>query len=82
MAWIEKEAFLTKNFKFSNFKEAFGFMTQVAFEAEAMNHHPNWENVYNQVFIRLSTHDENKITDKDHQLAQAIDQVYHQFLKK
>jgi len=50
-SWSLKEGKLFKEFKFSNFKEAFSFMTQVAFEAEALNHHPEWFNVYNKVQI-------------------------------
>ncbi len=48
---------ITKNFEFTDFSEAFTFMTQVAKIAEKSNHHPNWTNVYNKVFIRLTTHD-------------------------
>jgi 4a-hydroxytetrahydrobiopterin dehydratase len=59
---------------FNNFSEAFAFMTRVALEAEKMNHHPEWSNVYNKVVIRLSTHDAgNTITQKDYALAAAID---------
>ena len=72
--WIEKENKLTKTFRFENFVEAFGFMSQVAILAEKMNHHPNWSNVYNMVSFELNTHDAGDIvTEKDHQLAEAID---------
>ena len=65
---------LTRTFKFKNFSKAFSFMTQVAIEAEKLNHHPNWSNEYNVVIINLSTHDAgNIITNKDRELAQAID---------
>ena len=51
-------------------------MTEVAIEAEKLNHHPNWSNVYNSVIITLSTHDAgNIITNKDRELAQAIDRL-------
>ncbi len=74
--WQEENNALTKSFQFKDFSEAFSFMTRVAFLAEKMNHHPNWSNVYNQVNIRLSTHDAgNTITDKDRQLAAAIDRI-------
>ncbi len=79
MNWTPDGKFLTCIFEFKNFKQAFGFMTQVAFEAEQMNHHPNWENVYTRVHIKLTTHDKGKVTDKDHQLAQAIDSIFTQF---
>lgn len=67
---------LEKSFEFKNFTEAFAFMVQVAFLAEKHQHHPDWSNVYNKVTIRLSTHDAgNKVTEKDHKLAEAIDQI-------
>jgi len=72
--WIENNNQLYKKFEFKNFSEAFGFMTRVAIEAEKMNHHPSWKNVYNKVEIWLSTHDAgNIVTDKDRELADKID---------
>ena len=72
--WQEKEQKLYRKFEFKNFSEAFAFMTRVAIEAERINHHPNWSNVYNTVTISLNTHDAGDvITEKDHQLARAID---------
>ncbi len=77
--WTEADNQLTRNFTFADFSEAFAFMTRVALLAETMNHHPWWSNVYNQVTIRLSTHDAgNTVTDKDHQLAAAIDALLHE----
>lgn len=74
--WIEKENKLTKTFEFKDFTEAFGFMTKVAIEAEKMNHHPNWSNVWNKVSFELTTHDAgNTITEKDRKLAEIIDQL-------
>lgn len=67
---------LERNFIFKNFAEAFRFMTQVAEIAENMNHHPDWQNSYNQLTIRLSTHDEGKITEKDLSLAHAINALF------
>jgi Ca2+-binding RTX toxin-like protein len=57
--WIEENNQLKRSFQFSDFVEAFAFMTQVAFAAEKLGHHPNWSNVYNQVDIVLFTHDAN-----------------------
>lgn len=52
-------------------------MTRVAFLAEKQNHHPNWSNVYNKVVIELCTHDAGDIvTERDHKLARAIDQIF------
>ncbi|MBT8219701.1 MAG: 4a-hydroxytetrahydrobiopterin dehydratase [Bacteroidia bacterium] len=78
--WIEENDTLRRDFKFSDFKEAWGFMTEVAFHAETQNHHPNWSNVYNSVSIILTTHDAgNTVTDKDRKLASAIDEVYSKY---
>ena len=74
--WIENNNQLYKKFEFKDFSEAFGFMTRVALEAEKMNHHPLWTNVYNKVEIWLNTHDAGDIvTDKDRVLAKKIDGV-------
>ncbi len=71
-----KESYLEKTFTFSDFSNAFAFMTRVALLAEKAEHHPDWSNVYNQVTIRLSTHDAgNIITEKDRKLARAIDKL-------
>ncbi|VVE63177.1 4a-hydroxytetrahydrobiopterin dehydratase [Pandoraea captiosa] len=65
---------IQRSFTFHDFNEAFGFMTQVALKAETMNHHPEWFNVYNRVDITLSTHDADGLTQRDIDLATAIDQ--------
>jgi 4a-hydroxytetrahydrobiopterin dehydratase len=72
--WEEKNNTLYRKFQFKNFSEAFAFMTRVALEAEKMDHHPDWSNVYNTVEIRLSTHSAGDIvTEKDRKLASKID---------
>jgi len=72
--WKEANNTLYRKFEFKNFSEAFGFMTRVAIEAEKMDHHPLWKNVYNIVEIWLSTHDAGDIvTEKDRKLAKKID---------
>lgn len=74
--WIEEDNKLKRTFEFDNFVEAFGFMSKVAILAEKMDHHPNWSNVYHRVTIELSTHDAgNIVTEKDRQLAAAIDEL-------
>lgn len=74
--WQEQDNQLTREFQFADFSEAFAFMTRVALVAEKMDHHPWWSNAYNQVTIKLSTHDAgNTITQKDYQLAAAIDKL-------
>jgi 4a-hydroxytetrahydrobiopterin dehydratase len=75
--WIEKDNTLYQKFVFKNFSEAFGFMTRVAIEAEKMDHHPLWTNVWNTVEIWLHTHDAGDlVTEKDHQLAKKIDALF------
>ena len=69
---IEKDK-LHKSFQFDSFVEAFGFMTKVALAAEAMNHHPEWFNVYNKVVVDLSTHDLGGISTYDFELARKMD---------
>jgi len=71
--WTEKNNALYRKIEFKDFSEAFAFMVRVAIEAQCMNHHPLWTNVYNKVEITLNTHDAGDIiTDKDVQLAQKI----------
>lgn len=67
--WSLENGKLYRAFKFSNFVEAFGFMTSAAIEAEKMDHHPEWFNVYSKVEIHLTTHDAGGITDLDFALA-------------
>ena len=74
--WNENNHRLHRVFLFKDFSAAFAFMTRVALEAEKMNHHPLWTNVYNKVEIWLSTHDAGDIvTEKDRALAAAIDRI-------
>jgi 4a-hydroxytetrahydrobiopterin dehydratase len=64
---------IAKTFRFTNFSEAFAFMTRVAMKAEQMDHHPEWSNVYNRVEIVLTTHDANGLTARDVALAEAME---------
>jgi len=75
--WVlgEDRDAITKTFKFSNFIEAFGWMTQMAIVAEKMNHHPEWFNVYNRVEVTLTTHDADGLTALDAELAQKMDKA-------
>ena len=64
---------IERQFSFGDFREAFGFLTRVAFEAEGMEHHPEISNVYNMVHLALSTHDaDDRVTEMDLALAQRI----------
>jgi 4a-hydroxytetrahydrobiopterin dehydratase len=77
--WKEEKNTLYQKFEFRNFSEAFAFMVRVAIEAEKMDHHPLWTNVYNKVEIWLSTHDAGDIvTDKDRKLSKKIDALISQ----
>lgn len=74
--WNFEHDALTKTFKFGSFREAMAFMVRVSYDAEAMDHHPDWTNVYNRVAIRLNTHDAGgKVTAKDVELAKKIQAV-------
>lgn len=74
--WSGDGAALVKRFQFADFKEALGFMVRVGFEAEAMNHHPEWSNIYNRVDVRLNTHDAGgKVTAKDVELARRMERI-------
>ena len=74
--WEEKNNTLYKKFEFSDFSEAFSFMTRVARAAEKMDHHPTWKNTYNRVEIWLCTHDAgDTVTEKDRKLAAIIDKL-------
>ncbi|NOY47806.1 MAG: 4a-hydroxytetrahydrobiopterin dehydratase [Chlorobi bacterium] len=62
-------------FEFENFKDCFSAMSRIAFECEALNHHPDWSNTYNVLTISLSTHSANGVTNKDFKLAEAIETI-------
>ena len=64
---------ITRSYKFGSFVEAFGFMARVALLAEKADHHPEWFNVYSRVDVRLTTHDAGGLTQKDIDLALAMD---------
>ncbi|XP_062860537.1 pterin-4-alpha-carbinolamine dehydratase 2-like isoform X2 [Trichomycterus rosablanca] len=75
--WVELEErdALYKELHFKTFNQAFGFMSRVALQAEKMNHHPEWFNVYNKVQITLTTHSSGGLSKKDVWLAKFIDKV-------
>ena len=69
-----------KHFKFSDFKQAFSFMTCIAMKAEQINHHPEWENVYNKVKIILTTHDKGGITTLDYDMALFAESCFKNYI--
>lgn len=74
-SWKVERTFLFREFLFNDFNEAFAFMTKVAILAEKLNHHPNWENVFNKVKIALTTHETSGLTERDFELALEIDKL-------
>jgi 4a-hydroxytetrahydrobiopterin dehydratase len=66
---------IAKTFVFRDFNAAFGFMARVALVAEKMDHHPEWRNVYKTVEVTLSTHDAGGVTERDTELAAAMDRI-------
>ena len=74
--WKIKSEQIQREFNFANFIEAFSFMTKIALICEKYNHHPNWENVYSKVTIKLSTHDLGGITNLDQTLASEINKIF------
>ena len=74
-SWEIKDGKLYREFKFTSFVSAFGFMTQVAIIAERANHHPEWSNVYSKVEIYLTTHEVKGISKRDFELAQEIEKI-------
>jgi len=73
--WTLDNGKLRQEYKFSNFVEAFGFMTRVAMEAEKLNHHPEWCNVYNRVVVQLVTHSADGLTELDFKLAAIMNEL-------
>lgn len=73
--WRDDGDSLFREFRFKDFSEAFGFMSRVALAAEAMNHHPDWRNVWNRVEITLTTHDAGGLTARDAELAERIGRI-------
>lgn len=71
---------IMKTFLFESFTQAFTAMSAIAFEAERLNHHPEWKNSYNRLHIILTTHDAGGVTDLDIQLAKKIDKITQRFL--
>ena len=71
---------ISKLYKFNDFKEAFLWMTYISEEAERLNHHPEWKNVYNTVEIILTTHDVSGLSNKDFLLANFMDKEFQKFL--
>ena len=73
--WSVVDGKLHKEFQFSDFYEAFGFMARASMHIEKMNHHPEWFNVYNKLVVDLMTHDASGITENDTNLAKILNSL-------
>ena len=73
--WDFYDNALHTDFEFDNFKDCMSAMNRIAFEGEALNHHPEWTNIYNTLDIKLTTHDANGVTLLDFKLASIINQI-------
>jgi 4a-hydroxytetrahydrobiopterin dehydratase len=73
--WSLAQSTLTREFVFVDFVRAFGFMASVAAIAQALDHHPDWDNVYHKVNIRLTTHDAGGLTERDFEMARRINEL-------
>lgn len=71
--WTTSDGKLHRRYRFADFPAAIAFMVRVAFEAERLDHHPNWSNVYDRVEVTLWTHDIGGVTDRDLALAGAME---------
>ena len=72
---VEGQDAIGKTFRFADFSAAWGFMSRAALVAEKMDHHPDWTNVWNRVDVRLSTHDAGGVTERDVELARAMEKI-------
>jgi 4a-hydroxytetrahydrobiopterin dehydratase len=79
-SWQDDGAALTRTFRFTDFAQAFAFLTRVAAHAEATDHHPEFTSVWNRVDFRLTSHDSGGVTTRDVALADAIDRIAAEFL--
>lgn len=78
--WSYLDGKLHKEYKFADFVHAFGFMATASMAIEAMNHHPEWSNVYNRVTVDLSTHDAGGVTELDVELAGKLEKIARKLL--
>ncbi|SCK18292.1 4a-hydroxytetrahydrobiopterin dehydratase [Variovorax sp. HW608] len=72
----DRGGMLSREFRFEDFVQAFGFMAQMALHAERMNHHPEWFNVYNRLSVTLTTHDVGGISAKDIEMACLMNRTF------
>ncbi len=81
--WTETENKLIKTFVFKSFEEAMTFMQWVTPHISALNHHPEWKNIYNRIEVELTTHDAgNRVTSLDRKLAEIMDDIFDEMKSK
>lgn len=73
--WLRDDILLRRSYQFSDFREAFSFMTRVALIAERLFHHPEWSNVYNRVELAITSHDAGGLTSRDRRFVQEVDAI-------
>ncbi|MFT4898763.1 MAG: 4a-hydroxytetrahydrobiopterin dehydratase [Flavobacteriales bacterium] len=76
--WKNNGTNISREIVFNSFMDAIKAMNLIAVEAEKLNHHPNWSNVYNTLSISLFTHTKNDVTDLDYELATQINRIVHE----
>jgi 4a-hydroxytetrahydrobiopterin dehydratase len=80
--WKESNQALEKTYIFHNFEDVMRFMVLSTPYISEQNHHPTWSNTYNQLYVKLTTHDAgNQVTEKDKELANFFDSLYLRFVK-
>jgi 4a-hydroxytetrahydrobiopterin dehydratase len=80
--WKESNQALEKTYLFNNFEDVMRFMVLATPYISEQNHHPTWSNTYNQLHVKLTTHDAgNQVTEKDKELASFFDSLYLRFVK-
>jgi 4a-hydroxytetrahydrobiopterin dehydratase len=77
--WSGDAQRISKTYQFKNFAQALAFMVEVGFYCEKADHHPEWKNIYNKVWVELTTHDAGRVTERDLALAAHMDAVFARF---
>ncbi len=74
--WSGDDRRISKVFKFNTFAEALAFMVEVGLYCERADHHPEWKNIYNKIWVELTSHDAGRVTERDLALAAHMDSVF------
>ncbi|MBV8061403.1 MAG: 4a-hydroxytetrahydrobiopterin dehydratase [Alphaproteobacteria bacterium] len=79
--WTNNGDRITRQFTFHDFTQAMAYMVEISFYCEKKNHHPEWKNIYNKLWVELTTHDAGGVTEKDMRLAQHMGDVFARYAK-